>query len=89
MLINQWKCNYNAVPRYRTGQLDESIVGVMAEHFNLSRQTEAEKLLAWDYGSHTAVYLLLLARLLLGLLILYLLLNVSGAVVIVFCCFNY
>jgi len=48
--------------RFRTGQLDESIVGVMAEYYAVSRQTEAEKLLAWHYGNHTIVYLLLLAR---------------------------
>ena len=48
--------------RYRSGVLDEGVVGVMAEYYGVDRQTEAEKLLAWDYGSHTVTYFLLLAR---------------------------
>ena len=43
--------------------MDEGVVGVMAEHFGVPRQTEAEKLLAWNYGAHTVTYFLLLARL--------------------------
>ena len=48
--------------RYRTGQLDEAVVGVMAEYYGVTRQTEAERLLQWGYGTHTCIYFLLLNR---------------------------
>jgi len=48
--------------RYRTAVLDESIVGTMAGHYNLSRQVQAEQLLQWDYDQTTATYFLLLGR---------------------------
>ena len=53
---------WNLYFRYRTSALDEEIVGVMAEHFGVSRQAEAEKLLKWGYETHTATYLVLLNR---------------------------
>ncbi len=55
-----WFCSYFS--RYRTSALDEEIVGVMAEHFGVSRQSEAERLLRWGYETHTATYLILLNR---------------------------
>jgi len=48
--------------RYRTAVLDESIVGSMASHNNLSRQMQAEKLLQWDYDHTTAIYFIMLGR---------------------------
>ena len=42
--------------------LDEGIVGLMASHFRLSRQVQAEQLLRWDYDQVTATYFLMLAR---------------------------
>jgi hypothetical protein len=48
--------------RYRTGVLDEEVVGVMADHYGLTRQAQAEQLLAWQYDTLTATYFLLLAR---------------------------
>jgi len=48
--------------RYRTAVLDESIVGSMASHANLSRQMQAEKLLLWDYDHTTAIYFIMLGR---------------------------
>jgi hypothetical protein len=34
----------------------------MAEHYGLTRQAQAEQLLAWQYDTLTATYFLLLAR---------------------------
>ncbi len=48
--------------RYRTAVLEEEVVGVMAEHYGLSRQAQAEQLLRWEYDTRTATYFLLLAR---------------------------
>ena len=48
--------------RYRTAVLDESIVGLMAAHYRVSRQVQAEQILKWDYDHMTATYFLLLAR---------------------------
>ena len=42
--------------------LDEGIVGLMASHWRVSRQVQAEQLLRWDYDQVTATYFLLLAR---------------------------
>jgi hypothetical protein len=42
--------------------LDEEVVGVMADHYGLTRQAQAEQLLAWQYDTLTATYFLLLAR---------------------------
>ena len=51
-----------SVFRYRTAVLDEGIVGLMASHYRVSRQVQAEQLLRWDYDQVTATYFLLLAR---------------------------
>ena len=51
-----------SVCRYRTAVLDEGIVGLMASHYRVSRQVQAEQLLRWDYDQVTATYFLLLAR---------------------------
>jgi len=48
--------------RYRTAVLEESIVGEMANHYSVSRQTQAERLLKWEYDYMTATYFLLLSR---------------------------
>ena len=48
--------------RYRTAVLDEGIVGLMAGHYRVSRQVQAEQILKWDYDHMTATYFLLLAR---------------------------
>ena len=48
--------------RYRTAVLDEGIVGLMAAHYRVSRQVQAEQILKWDYDHMTATYFLLLAR---------------------------
>ena len=48
--------------RYRTAVLDEGIVGLMASHYRVSRQAQAEQILKWDYDLITATYFLLLAR---------------------------
>jgi len=48
--------------KYRTSALDEEIVGVMSQYFGVSRQSEAENLLKWNYEKHTATYLILLNR---------------------------
>jgi len=48
--------------RYRTAVLDEDIVGEMANHYGVSRQTQAERLLKWDYDHMTSTYFLLLSR---------------------------
>ena len=42
--------------------LDEGIVGLMAAHYRVSRQVQAEQILKWDYDHMTATYFLLLAR---------------------------
>ena len=42
--------------------LDEGIVGLMAAHYQVSRQVQAEQILKWDYDHMTATYFLLLAR---------------------------
>merc|ERR1719328_732033 len=48
--------------KYRTAVLDEGIVGLMAGHYRVSRQVQAEQILKWDYDHMTATYFLLLAR---------------------------
>ena len=48
--------------RYRTAVLDEGIVGLMAGHYRVSRQVQAEQILKWDYDHMTATYFLLLDR---------------------------
>jgi len=48
--------------RYRTAVLDEQVVGEMATHFGVSRQTQAERLLQWEYNHLTATYFILLSR---------------------------
>jgi len=48
--------------KYRTAVLDEGIVGLMATHYRVSRQVQAEQLLKWDYDQLTATYFLMLAR---------------------------
>ena len=59
-----YKVSHNAIvtARYRTAVLDEGIVGLMAAHYRVSRQVQAEQILKWDYDHMTATYFLLLAR---------------------------
>ena len=37
-------------------------MGLMAGHYRVSRQVQAEQILKWDYDHMTATYFLLLAR---------------------------
>jgi len=67
LLVHPWMVEGYQEPvrwqtRYRTAVLDESIVGSMASHNNLSRQMQAEKLLQWDYDHTTAIYFIMLGR---------------------------
>ena len=47
---------------YRTAVLDVVIVGLMAAHYQVSRQVQAEQILKWDYDHMRAIYFLLFTR---------------------------